>query len=257
MVVTTHNHPDHTYDLPMLADQVRQYNQQVEKKNRKYITYLLDEDSHGDHKDKLKGSHSPRNSPRHLRPDTSYSDVPKKFGVEFDVFATEHDNNLEHSVGLVISLRENDAVKYKIGITSDTRYMAILPKLFEGCDVVVCHFSSLRLGEFGGKQQSPRRLGYTGTRKIIQKTKAPLFLITEFWGGKGDIRFPVLKQLRLDKNDDNKVVIGGDIGFMLNIPDGQVHCNRCGRWVPPEEINTPRPARDYETLRYLCKDCIS
>ena len=257
MVLTTHNHPDHTYDLPMLADQVYQYNQQVKKDLKKDITYLLDEDTHNDHKDKLKKSHSPRNSPRHLRPDATYPNLMDRFGIELDVFSTKHDNNLKHSVGLVISFHDGDGLKYKIGITSDTKYMAKLPREFKGCDAVVCHFSSLRLAEFSGKKQSPRRLGYIGTRKVIQKSNAPLFLITEFWGGKGDIRFPVIRQLRLDTNDDNKMIVGGDIGLMLGIPSGSIRCTHCGRWIPPEEINTPRPASDYAILRYLCKDCVS
>lgn len=258
-VIVSHNHIDHYADLIRIADlehQWRLYDSEAKTKPR--IRFHLDIDTHTSHRQRLLDMEVDTQDVRPIDFQQKSYDVAK--GVLLKVFHTEHDpkNRIPNSIGFVLDLEIASGQKRQVGYTSDTSFFEKLPIYLSDCNIIITHFSSAKPEDFKGKELNEKHLGYTGLLRLIRETDAKLYVISEFWGGKGDYRIELAQKLRYDlKREGREVkIIPGDVGCLIGLRELDIRCSRCGMWVPYEEIFVTAPEVPFGKLRYLCKNCL-
>ncbi|MBA7600313.1 hypothetical protein ES703_07362 [subsurface metagenome] len=180
--------------------------------------------------------------------------------VDLEVFPTKHGEDLA-SVGFVMDLTLDKGLTRRIGYTSDTKYFPDLRRQhLTNCDVIIAHFSSAYLDDWGDGKEHKRHLGYTGLLKLIKFTNAKLYVISEFWGGRGDYRIELVQKLKHEiekiKSRKDFKVLPGSVGCLINLRDLKIRCSRCGKGESYEKIYVTSPEVPFGKLRYLCKNCL-
>lgn len=258
-VVVSHNHIDHCADLIRLVDLEHQWRLYDPKAKRKpNICFHLDIDTHEGHRQRLLDMGVDNLNVRPINSQQPNYSINEQ--VTFKVFHTQHDpdNKIPDSIGFVVNLKVARGRKRSIGYTSDTAFFKSLPKYLSNCDIIIAHFSYAEPADYEGKESHTRHLGYTGLLRLIRETEANLYIISEFWGGRGDYRIELAQKLRYDfKREGREVkIIPGDVGCLIGLRELDIRCSRCGMWVPYEEIFVTAPDVPFGKLRYLCKNCL-
>ncbi|MBN2380780.1 tetratricopeptide repeat protein [candidate division WOR-3 bacterium] len=176
----------------------------------------------------------------------------------FDVFGTTYDpKGASKSLGFVLNVRLESGEKRRIGYTSDTDFFKELPARLKDSDIILTHFSIAGPEGFEDSKPNNNRLNYQGLRRLIEGTRAKLYVISKFWGARGDYRIEFVDKLLYDfkKRKRNVKIIPGDVGCLVNLSDLTIRCSNCGAFVPYEEIKITKPEGDFGQLAYLCGKC--
>lgn len=255
-VVITHDHIDHNGDLMILDDLLEQMYGRA--------ALYADKDTISNHGKKILEKHfnihilgEQRNRQIYLTDDKS---------VTAEYFETEHIMDSEGnyvegvSYGLKITCESDNNEKISIGITSDTRYLNELPDILKDCKYIVANFSETSTEDYELGTEKKNHLGYSGCLKLIKECNGkstlsePIYIISEFWGGKGDVRREIVRKLR--ENSGYKKIIPGDIGMTFMLDNDTFLCDFCGKETRVEEIRVVRQQGDYSGLSLLCNECV-
>jgi len=265
-VLTTHEHVDHCFDLEQIHDLVHQYNKQILTTSSNgepvgephRLLYCLDQGSKRQHEDAL----TPRlnadvEPPVELRAEFfPGEEVTRRIGMKITPFKVSHSRAFK-PVGLIVECLDKDSKPiFRFGFTSDAEYKKDLAGHLKGCNVVVMHLGTTHIKDIMGQEMPPHHLGCCGTTKLVQGLDSPLFLIAEFWAGRGDLRLDLTKAIEHEVGG-KKLILPVDIGFVMEIPSGEVRCSSCGEYRVATSIITVPPARPFGTLRYLCPRCVT
>jgi ribonuclease BN (tRNA processing enzyme) len=257
-VLVSHNHPDHRDDLGRLSDLDYQYLGSLpEDVEPRAINWYLDPDTHADYREVLLHNDVAPVRVVTVKPDT---ERPMPPGVQCHVFPTDHGKgHLREPCGFVLDLPVGGR-RLRLGYTSDTAYSDRLAEQFEGCGLIVCHFSSAHPRDYTGEEPHRNHLGYTGLLNLIRQTDAELYVLSEFWGGKGDVRFELVQLLKYDlgcEGRDDVRILAGDVGLLVDLDRLGIHCSKCGQPVEYERIRTLSPPEPFGELRYVCDRCLT
>lgn len=254
-VIVTHNHLDHNFDLVNLYDLDYQYNS-FSKKDE-YIEYFLDASSYNSYHSQL-NVYSERQKevvPIRIFEKKHYE---KSINDNIDLVYFPTDHKCKESIGLILVLKAKGKT-IRLGYTSDTKYSDFIADELAGCDIIIANFSETNADDIKRVLLKDNHLGYYGCYSLLLKTNPMYFVLSEFWGGKGDIRVDITKKLRReierDKEEFNTCIIPGDIGLSLIFDDMKVLCTGCGREAAAKDITIIKPSEEYGQIKYLCKFC--
>jgi len=258
-VIVTHNHPDHRDDLTRVADLAFQYRRRAQAGQLvKPIKYWLDPNSNESLKTALRGCSVDDIDIDQLQ--SSNQSILLNCGVGCTPFETEHKKTgLTRPHGCVLAVT-TDTRTTKVGYTSDTAYSATVRDAVKDCGVILAHFSAASLDDFAGKERHANHLGFSGMMELIRGTKAQLYILSEFWGGMGDIRFELAQKIKYDLFREGRKdlhVMPGDIGLVIDLSNLTLRCTQCGSFVDYDRIRTIKPDVPFGQLRYMCDQCIT
>jgi len=267
-LVVTHDHIDHSFDLRAIDDVIYQLARfEPERKRYCFLSKPVYDDfekwrTEGRYElpypfiSGLQGDCDPR---RH-------DDIIP--GVELCPFPTEH--GIHNSFGIKCVLKAGDSEAVRVGVTSDTRFFEGLVDSLSDCHVIVAHMSSPDAEEYndpGYLKADAKHLGLNGTRKLIKGTNAQVYVITEFWAGRGDSRVLLCRKLAEDlkrySGIEGKCIIPADVGMTILFdfdehgrPCFSMKCTSCPEIVKCQEITIVKPDMPFGPIRYLCPKCM-
>ena len=199
IVLITHNHLDHNYELLQINDAFYQTNKFL--KNVKRQRYILDKETGDVKRSELYTDIIDIEPPFDTgTTDTGIRNLKEEYNIIVKLFKTEHSKDVEHSTGAIIELfeeKDDDEPVIKIGLTSDTKYFPELSEKLVDCDLIIPHFGMLDKKELDDENDDGHdtHLGFNGMKKLIEGTNADLYAITEFWGGRGDFRIDLIRKI--------------------------------------------------------------
>jgi len=263
IVLITHNHLDHNYELLQINDAFYQTNKFL--KNVKRQRYILDKETLDGKRSDLYKDIIEIETPFDTGTiDSGERDLKEKYNIIIKLFKTEHSKDVEHSTGAIIELfeqKDDNEPIIKIGLTSDTKYFPGLSEKLVDCDLIIPHFGMLDKKELDDENDDVHdtHLGFNGMKKIIEGTNADLYAITEFWGGRGDFRVDLIRKIIFDLNEKKKIknIIAGDVGCKIKLPSKHIICSNCNTVSNYKTTSTVRPEKSFGKLRYLCENCHS
>lgn len=176
----------------------------------------------------------------------------------------EYENNV--SFALKITLYENENVVRMLGFTSDTRYFPELSDFFTDCDIIIANMSETNEDDYRSDISDDylknNHLGYKGCRLLIEKCnenikdtgKEPLYIISEFWAGKGDVRRELMRSLRFHTHCEH--IVPGDIGMLFFLDQSTFLCEYCGCEEEVEKLHLLREKEEYGRILMICENCL-
>lgn len=174
----------------------------------------------------------------------------------------EKKNNdyLRHTFGCSFLLVK-DLLQRKLFYTSDTAYGKEIGGLSEGADLVIANISSVYEEDLLRANAKKTHLGYMGCFNLLEAMKEnppSLFLLSEFWNAKSDIRFDISKYLseEIKKNflSDSKLrIVPTEVGMQVDLKTLRVQCSCCHNFTG--EFIVAKPTQEYEKIKYICKEC--
>ena len=280
-VVITHEHIDHTNDIRLLDDlfdnQYSTYSSEISScsgRKSEPISWYLDEvtmnmvDVFRKHKSGFKSegytfiSVSPKGNSYKLY---EHGDTI----INMYVFPTEHEQIKRagitefqtHTFGTVFELISGTRIR-RVFYSSDTKYNDNIRKAAEGADIIIANISSFYNTDLLLLLQKERHLGFKGCYELLRSminNPPRVFLISEFWNGKSDVRFDVSKYLSVkineidDKAYKNTKIIPGEIGMEFDLDSCNLRCDSCGTFS--EHTIVIRPEADNHQIRVICENC--
>lgn len=259
-VIVTHNHIDHNGDLFTIDDFASQF-------DKNDIELYCDYDTAKECENRIKKFRKP--------PFTINSKTPSmNINGQICLYVEQTQHMIDKKEGNNIYYKENNSFAIKlilkddngttvtsIGYTSDTCYMNVLPAFFGDCDYIIANISETNDNDYKRQNYKDTHLGYYGCYTLIEKIKSSqmkktVFILSEFWAGKGDVRKELVKRLRIDTGYDS--IYLGDIGmmFFLNKGDKAFRCSHCCCAKPLEELRIIRTGGEYSPFITVCSDCI-
>lgn len=193
-------------------------------------------------------------------------------GIIMRVESTSHEKNeiastketicyLTHTFAIAIELTDNLYHK-KIFYSSDTRYREEFSDIAADSDVVIANISSIYEDDLLRLKLKETHLGYMGCFKLLEALRnnpPALFLLSEFWNAKADIRFDVARYLKeeilcLDKKAFAKTkVIPAEIGMQVDLKFLEMQCTVCRKFT--NDYIIIRPTEQYGEIKCICSDC--
>ena len=91
------------------------------------------------------------------------------------------------------------------------------------------------------------------------KKPPSFFLVSEFWNGKTDIRFDIVKFLKeeavklCEEMRANTKIIPAEIGMQIDLEKLQIQCMICKCFS--DKVITVKPAEEYGEIRCICDKC--
>lgn len=264
-VIITHNHIDHNHDVRIIDD----LNKNIWKEKRHTIHWYLDSNSYNFSKVFLEDFSSTNNEPCNIieyKNDTPNAIYFYLDFCELKFFPTEHIMIDEHSYstdsyGVKIKFHSNDKkVHTTLSYTSDTHYNDNLVKYIDNSDIIIANISGIYETDIKQIEFKKRHLGYWGCVKILEmlKTKPCLFLLSEFWSGINDIRFPIAKYMQNEISkqfpEEKFKVIPADIGLSISLDSKKIKCSYCNKYA--DSVKIAKPKNDFDNLQYICNDCL-
>ena len=282
VVIITHYHIDHTYDIRLIDDLNMNINPEIydfydKKEEEKYIKLkkqglLLKDDSfEPSHKIKwyvdeisfkllFNSFNKLTNEIITIQPNQNI--IINNF-LSFITFPTEHVNYHKiddenavkrykdtHTFGIKLVLDNH----IKFGYTSDTAINDNIINGLKECNYIVANISGIKKEDYLLISQKDNHLGYMGCKKIIDIVNPKLMIVSEFWNGNYDIRFDVCCQL--NKEAKNTFVIPGDIGLNINLKEDTIRCSKCGSFSKSSDIQVARQNSAFNDISYICNNCI-
>lgn len=280
-VIVTHSHVDHSADVNQLSTLNYEYNKIIASKDfeqfknvsQHHITWIFDTTTYDEVmecKDKLcaEDEFYKFNLHRIKKNATIKNTESKKLDfdfaglkVSFFYFPTCH--NCLNSIGFKMILSKGSK-EFTLGYSSDTGYFDSLKTKLSGCDILIANISELSSKDLDGEiEQNDKHLRLQGCVNLVNTRDRPkLYLISEFWGGKKDIRLYIIKLLLekinntvFDEAQRAKIpIIAGDVGLTISLDNLQIRCSLCGRYCNADELQTVRNDA-YSRLNYVCGNC--
>ena len=235
-VVVTHCHLDHTSDLESLVDfnyrhnGARGFKPHPRNPNFRQLQFLFCDSALSKYGEYLKTSgccHTPQQLVRggNAHAITDFIDVLAIPAEHQDMNGRDYE-----AIGLVFVLKdEKGAPPVRVGITSDTRWIATLPASFKDCDVVVAHLGTIEVGEGEGKAGEEaeggdflktdlkNHLGTKGCFRLMHGVTPKLFVMGEFGEELVETRFKILEVFNKLKPDETRFVLGGDSNLAIGL----------------------------------------
>lgn len=247
VVIVTHNHIDHNNDLGKILDMDYQINKQ--------IYYYLDKETYSKFCSDLENVEKKSdNLVNKIFPDAKKKEktikIPGKGEIKLLFCQTEH--NCDGSFGFKIIL-DNTI----IGYTSDTRYTDQIGDFFKDSDIIIANISETNKGDILLTELKKTHLGIYGVYNILKnivKSNA-LCLLTEFYGGFGDIRLEMADVIKEYLKDSYIDIVPVDIGMMCFIDDKTFSCNSCKGKADKYKRSIVRMGKLNKTLYCLCGNC--
>lgn len=264
-VIITHNHIDHNHDLRIIDD----LNKNIWKEKKHTIHWYLDRSSYNFSKVFLEDFSSTNNESCNIIKckDSTPSTICFKLDFcEFNFFPTEHIMIDKHSYspdsfGVKIKFYSTDkTIHTTLSYTSDTHYNDNLVEYIDNSDIVIANISGIYETDIKRIELKERHLGYWGCIKILEmlKSKPCLFLLSEFWSGINDIRFPIAKymqnEIRKQFPSEKIKVIPSDIGLYVSLDSKKIKCSYCNKYS--DSVTIIKPKNDFDNLQYICDDCL-
>lgn len=248
IVIVTHSHIDHNSDLGKIIDMDYQLNknifyyidketyakfnmdlENVEKKSKKYVTKIY---------------------PDGYEKEFDIKTDSKMQPIKMYVCQTEH--ACVGSFGFKIILGG-----VTLGYTSDTKATLEIIDFFKTSDIIIANISETNLEDMMLQKLKESHLGIFGVYKILDKMENPnvVCLLTEFYGGFGDIRLEMADIIKEYLNKKSMDIVPMDIGLKYFYDNNKFQCNSCGRKVGRIKRTIVRMGNDNKSLFCLCNNC--
>ncbi|UCE74540.1 MAG: tetratricopeptide repeat protein [Methanomassiliicoccales archaeon] len=261
MVIVSHNHTDHNQDLRLIDDIMYELAKRIDG-----IKYYLLTDADTRESVKFDPSEAPH---RITLPRFDIERVSIGAETQLDLreiadiplviryFKAEH-RGAKNAVGFRLDLYDDtkEEIVRSIGMSCDTMFFNDIcdDDKLGTCDLLIAHISQPESEELKDPTYLKKgHLGYRGTAKLIQNTRAKLNLVTEFWGGKGDLRIELTQGLR--KLCGDMTIFPGSIGCMIDLNNLNIQCSNCFNYLSPTDILVSSPVSVLGRLQYLCPNC--
>jgi len=270
-VLVTHHHPDHFGDLSAINDLDSQI--AIEQSDRELMV-IVDPETHRQKSSLLdvRSATAKENGKTQvvLR---QFSETGGKSSLDgemniLNAFRVQHSEETPHAYGLNFELKHNgsDKVPVLLGFTGDTKYEENLSQNLEKCKIIVCNFSMTNRDDFARneKKRKADHLGFHGLSDLINNTSAKMYVVTEFFGGLGEIRIPITQCLQDTLREDIKngkskrtleelpIIIPADIGLVVDVESLKVMCSFCKEFIPAKDITVISSSSNFGRLLYLC-----
>ncbi|MEM8873241.1 MAG: MBL fold metallo-hydrolase [Planctomycetota bacterium] len=265
-VVVSHNHGDHNQDLKPLDDLMYEMRRATGKDPGETYSYTLAWDA--DTRD-TKPFESTVESRKEIALDLDREEqgsdptvrlrVPHEVDAKVRPWKVDHGSDVPRATGLRVTLLDDeDKPACVVGYTADTAFFPELgeEKRLGGCDLLIAHISQPDKREFIDSDfPKPSHLGYNGVVKLLQLPgiNPKLTILGEFWPGIVDLRLDLAKALR--ERTGNPRILPSSIGMRLDLPTLRVHCTKCDKPTPCEQITVAPAASSLGPLSYICNAC--
>lgn len=281
-VVITHEHIDHSNDIRILDDLNYSLHRFGKEKHR--ISWYFDRITYGVVKQFQKsnsGFDKSLNSLYMIDPQKQlmYTDAGEvnisdglmlesgdaQEQIAMEVVSTYHEQRnkkyLQHTFGCSFLLQEGRE-RRKVFYTSDTAYRDEIGQMAANSDVIIANISSVYEDDLLMDKPKDKHLGYMGCYKLLESTGEvlpKLFLISEFWNAKSDIRYDIARFLenQTEKNvlhgNMKTRVIPAEVGLQVNLKTIQMMCSSCHSFT--DDFIVLKPSQEYEKIKYICKNC--
>ena len=276
-VIITHNHFDHISDAKGLQTLSYEYNRifkytknelkdksgNLREHNIRWIVDKESSESLDKDFDKKYVQVIPKSKMLKQRLTTLDIDEPID-GLTFRYFKTEHTSS---SFGFVLSFEFESTRTELLGYTSDTMYYGDLVKHFSSCKYVIANISELSSEDLNGKisRTDTNHLKLQGCINIAKLCRPNHLIISEFWGGKDDIRLLIVKKIKREafiepnrEHQDMQSIVNvwpADIGFSIDLQNEKARCTNCGHFVSLKDIISVQTDGAYSNLSYICRYC--
>ena len=246
-VIITHAHVDHCSDFESLLTLIYEYNDRNKEQKKKIDVYM----NLGSLK-KFLGWIPIKEDEKNATINRIY---PLEVGIIYDlggfiklrVTKAIHDEVLckAYSVGLILKLYGEkgytESKPFKIGLTSDTRHDEEVEKQYKDVDIIVPHLGSIDENDFKSEDdvmvRNENHLMLRGVVSTIAKSNAKLAIISEFGEELEEHRLTIVSALdRIFREKKMTRCLTGDIGLKVKIPELEVKCHYCNRYVKASNI---------------------
>jgi len=197
-----------------------------------------------------------------------------KNGLKLRYWRTQHALDVLNSIGFSLRLGDDFIAGGATNTTNLLAYSSDASSVRESqffdeavrSVTVLVHVSEPELLELstGGLFRKPDHMGLYGLFDLVKAIadskghKTKLLVVGEFWGGKGDTRRFIIRQVRywLDLFDLKDIgVVPSDIGLKVDLMKGEVMCSGCSGWFEGCRIRSWRSSHGYSRFSYLCHTC--
>ena len=248
VVIISHNHIDHNNDLKKILDM----NYQIDKN----IIYIIDKETYSSYiKDLESIEKKGQNNVIKIFPDALEKEklikIQDKEEIKIEICPTYH--RCEGSFGFKLILDSK-----VIGYTSDTRYTKDIGEFFGDSDVIIANISETNRDDLMLIKPKETHLGIFGVSELLKQMqgKKVLCLLTEFYGGFGDIRLEMASIVREYVDNSQIDIMPVDIGMIYFFDTGNFLCNNCEGMVEQNKRTVIRMGRDEKRLLCLCENCL-
>lgn len=264
-VIVTHNHIDHNHDIRIIDD----LNKNIWKNKKHVINWYLDSSTYEFSKVFLEDFSSTDNKACNIIEYEKLKLKPITLDLIFcrlTFFPTEHimidkSTYSKDSFGIKIEFCSDDKrIQTTLSYTSDTHYNDNLVEYLENSDIVIANISGIYETDIKRIELKKKHLGYWGCINILEnmKKKPELFLLSEFWSGINDIRFPISRYIQNEICKQfptiKTKVIPSDIGLCIELDSKKIKCSNCNKYS--NSIRIIKPKNDFDDIQYICNDCI-
>lgn len=167
-----------------------------------------------------------------------------------------------YSTGLIIELYGragyNKRKPFRIGFTSDTKYVDEIVAQYRNVDMLVPHLGSIDENDFNplSQKKDSNHLKLKGVISAISKSQPKLAVISEFGEELGNSRVDLVSAL--SRAFENTTCLTGDIGLKIKIPELSIKCQGCKKFVNKNKIieGIDNSSKDSKSIVYYCPDCV-
>lgn len=248
VVIVTHNHIDHNNDLGKIIDM----DYQLEKP----IYYYIDKETYSKFCDDLENVEKRSvNYVKKIFPDIRENKIQIKIpgkATKIEMYICQTVHNCEGSFGFKMNL--NNMV---LGYTSDTKYTEEIGEFFKDSDVVIANISETNRRDMMLLELKETHLGVYGVYNLLKKITKPnvMCLLTEFFGGFGDIRLELADIVKEYLDSSNIDIVPVDIGMLYYLDDKKFLCDSCEGKADRNERSIVRMGKENKMLYCLCGKC--
>lgn len=267
-VIITHEHMDHNIDMRLLDDLHFSASRFAEEERSKTIDWYMDGISYAMASvlRAEKSGFKEENCRLHSAVIGDAAEL-KKDELNVTFFPTRHIENDKkdgykgHTFGCAFCCKD-EAQKKTIVYTSDTKYFDGLLDAVKDADMMVANISGIYEDDYMQIKEKNTHLGYWGCYNLIRKCfeiygRYPRFyFLSEFWNGKSDIRYDIVKCLKRELEGQGITdirIIPSEPGMLYDIEKGSIQCSQCGQYT--DEVIVKRPAGLNDKIEVLCREC--
>lgn len=268
-VIITHEHIDHNNDMRLLDElhfSAVRFDANKDKKH--VIDWYMDKISYTIASDLCANDAGFRKEANRLNC-VSAGDILELKADELKVefFPTEHifdgntGNYRKHTFGCSFNCK-NGLQKQIITYTSDTKYFDGLLDYVKDSNMVIGNISGIYEDDYMQIKSKDTHLGYWGCYNLIKKCyekydRYPRFyFLSEFWNGKSDIRYDIVKCLKKELKGQGITeisIIPSETGMLYDIEHCSIQCSECGQYT--NQVIVKRPSDVNGKIEVLCGEC--